>query len=361
MTKKTRLIIVLSCAGLFLIITPIIIFYSLGYRFDFETKKIVATGGIYIKASPLGTDVIVDSSADKKTGIFSTYVFVQNLLPKKHSVLIKKDGYFDYVKTLDVKENEVTKLENVTLFKKDIAFEALAAGAKSPFTELAAPKDVTLKNNNLYAKQTVAPMVKNVVAFAENGGLTWLAQDGFLYQSNLNGENVEKLSEVAITVGKKNTYEIFIFGKNIFLKENSDLLLLNEATKSFALFTSQIKDVKASPDGQKLMYWGDHTISIYYFENSKESYAHQDSVLLNTFSEKITDAYWVNDDYIIFNLEKSIVISEIDARANVNIITLLLPDSLKITPTTKILFNQSDKKLYILNGKETLVSEKLIP
>ena len=36
MTKRTRTILFLICVILFLLITPSVIFYSLGYRFDFE-------------------------------------------------------------------------------------------------------------------------------------------------------------------------------------------------------------------------------------------------------------------------------------------------------------------------------------
>jgi len=378
MTKKTRQIILIVCALLFFIITPLIIFYSFGYRFDFETKKIVATGGIYVKASPLGTDVIVDSNTDKKTSIFSTYVFVQNLLPKQHSVLIKKEGYFDYFKNLNVKEKEVTKLERVTLFKKNPTFEVLPTNTLSPFTKPIAIKNFTLKNNNLYAKEIIAPILKNVIAFTENGNLTWLATDGFLYSSNLNGENVEKLTQVPLTISKNNTYEILIFNKNIFIKENKDLLMLDQNTKSFINIAKQIQGVKISPDNKKIAYYSDNEIFIYYLNyDNQDSYSHNEKITLNKYSEKINSLFWINDDYLLLKLENKIVITEIDSRNNINTIELPQAISLPSEATLQtgaiqvkqiielknpeIIFNQQDKKLYILNQKQILVSERLIP
>jgi len=48
---------------------------------------------------------------------------VQSLLPKEHTISIQKSGYYDYYKTVPVEEKTVTKLENVTLFKKILKFQ----------------------------------------------------------------------------------------------------------------------------------------------------------------------------------------------------------------------------------------------
>lgn len=122
MNKKTRLIIVIICFILFFTITPCLIMYSLGYRFNFTDFKIVATGGVYIRAEQSGTFVDINSKINKKSSFLSNSVFVQNLLPGEHTILVKKDGYFDYQKNINIKEKEVTKIENITLFKNNISF-----------------------------------------------------------------------------------------------------------------------------------------------------------------------------------------------------------------------------------------------
>lgn len=126
MSKKTRLIILLICVVLFLVLAPYIVLYSMGYRVDFVKIKITATGGIYVRAYPTASHVIIDSKINTKPGMFANSVFVQNLLPKEHSVSIKKDGYHDYNKILPVQENQVTKLENILLIKQNIIFSQLS-------------------------------------------------------------------------------------------------------------------------------------------------------------------------------------------------------------------------------------------
>jgi hypothetical protein len=128
MKKKTRRLIFILCAVAFFVATPYIILYSLGYRVDFKHLKLTATGGIYVKADPEPLTVLIDNKEVGKTGLFSNAVFAQNLVPGTHSVAISKPGYFNYQKTLPVTENEVTKLESVTLFKQNITFTTFSTG-----------------------------------------------------------------------------------------------------------------------------------------------------------------------------------------------------------------------------------------
>jgi len=125
MTKKTRLIILIFCVVCFFVIAPILVAYSMGYRFDFEKDNIVATGGIYVRTFPAADKITIDSKISQKPGLFSNWIFTQSLLPKKHTILVEKAGYYDYSKTLPVEENQVAKIENVLLIKKSITFTDL--------------------------------------------------------------------------------------------------------------------------------------------------------------------------------------------------------------------------------------------
>ncbi len=162
MTKRTRFIILAICGALFVAITPYIILYSLGYRVNFQNLSIMPTGGLYVKTSNPGTTIAIDSARSQTTGLLTPYVFSQNLLPGKHSVLIKKDGYYDYQKNLQVLGKQVTKLEHVTLFKKNIAFTQLqksvdyfsiAPNGVNMFMATAAPGKIMITVQNI-ADQT---------------------------------------------------------------------------------------------------------------------------------------------------------------------------------------------------------------
>lgn len=258
MKVKTRLIILGICVVVFFIAAPYIVLYSLGYRVNFETWQIKGTGGIYVYAAPEPDSILVSGKPAPKTGYFSSAVFVQNLLPGMHSVLIEKTGYHSYQKTLPVQERQVTKLENVTLFKTSISFTNLP-------------------------------------------------------------------------------------------------LEIGETAKSqFALLTEQAASPRISPDGQKRIYHDVNEIYYVAFEGDMPP------VLVRKSSAKISQVYWLNNDYLIFSEGETIVISEIDVRGNINTITLK-PGLGQALKNPQIFFNQQDKKLYILTQKELLVSERLVP
>lgn len=310
MSKQVRFIILVVCVALFFIITPCIIGYSLGYRIDFEQKKIVATGGIYLRVWPNPAEVYIDSKPTMKTSVITNSAFTQDLLPKNHVVLIQKNGYFDYQKTLPVKEKEVTKLEHVLLIKKDIKFETLADTTQSPFTK---PERFILKNNNLYdtgsGKNVL--VIRNVVAFdTQQNNIYWVGKDNLLYKSDFSGK---------------------------------------EKTQIFDSFYSPVKSIKISPDHTKILFYNDYEILFAYL-GSPDS----EKIFLNRFSEKIDDCQWLNSDYVIFTIAGKIKISEIDNKNEINMVEL--PN---IKPV-KIYFNQQDKKLYVLTADNLLVSEQLI-
>ena len=122
MTKKTRTILFFTFAALFVLAAPTVLFYSQGYRFDFEAKKIVQTGGLYLKVAPRSAQVYLNGTLKGTTSLFTNSVLIENLLPKTYSVEIKKDGYYSWQKTLTVEERRVTEAKNITLIPQNINF-----------------------------------------------------------------------------------------------------------------------------------------------------------------------------------------------------------------------------------------------
>ena len=127
MAKRTRVIIFLVCSFLFILITPSIVLYSQGYRIDLENKKFTQTGGLFLKILPRQTDVYIDGKLNKRTDFFFGSVLIENLLPKKYKVEVKKEEHHSWEKTLEIKEKEVTEDKNIILFPQNINFSVLAS------------------------------------------------------------------------------------------------------------------------------------------------------------------------------------------------------------------------------------------
>jgi len=358
MNKKTRLIFFAVLITLFFLLAPQIVLYSLGYRFDFEEKRLVNTGGLYLKVWPQRAEIFIDNKFIKKTGILSNAIFIQNLLPKKHEILIKREGYHFWKKTLEIKEKEVVRAENIILIKENPTFNILEKNIEEfPFS---------LNNESSEKDERNLPVLNGLIAYEISGdNIIWLADSGFLYKSDFFGKIIESFNIKPFPIGEENLYEIIIHPETIFLKETSStdlkatLFLLNPKSKSFEKFYSPVKNLAFSPDFSKIFYSNDYEIWFSYLSPKPKK------IFLTRFSEKIKDCFWLNPYYLIFNVGDKIKISEIDNRDGINIVDLVefssLVDPISDEENSKMFWNQKDKKLYLLLENTLFVSEELIP
>jgi hypothetical protein len=122
MTKKTRTILFSFLVIFFFFMAAAAIFYAQGLRFDFKNFKVLKTGGISIKVSPINAKIFLNQKLAGQTTLMSDYVFIQSLLPEKYDVRAEKEGYMPWSKKLEVEETKVTEAKNVVLFPENISF-----------------------------------------------------------------------------------------------------------------------------------------------------------------------------------------------------------------------------------------------
>ena len=125
MNKKTRKILFFVFFLIFLLGAPLIILYYQGYRFDLEKKSLTQTGGLFLKVTPKQAEIYIDGELVKKTDFFFGSTLIENLLPKKYKIEIKKEEYFPWEKILEIRAKEVTEGKNIVLFPENINFEIL--------------------------------------------------------------------------------------------------------------------------------------------------------------------------------------------------------------------------------------------
>jgi hypothetical protein len=284
MTKKTRLALFLISLFLFFLLGTISIVYSQGYRFDFQTKRIVQTGGIYLKVRPGPANVFIDGKLKGKTDFFFSTIFIKNLLPGKHKIRVEKENAFPWEKNLEVKEKEVTETKNIVLI----------------------PRDLNL--NVLDLKEIPPGLINATTSESENSHHTYYLDDsGYLFK---NGEK-----------------------------------LVDQTFKNF----------KISPDAKKIALVNDYEIWLLFLDAPSPSPERSPKDLfLTRFSKEIGEIFWYTPDYLILRVGSEIKITEIDNRDRLNIFDLA-----NFGGEMKIFFDQTNKKLYILNQGNLFVSDSL--
>ncbi len=420
MKRRTRTILFAFFFFLFLVASPAIVLYSQGYRFDMEEKKIVKTGGIYLKVFPKRAEAKVGEGDARKTEYLTGSFLEKNLIPGAYKVSIGKTGYHSWEKTLEVAEEIVTEAKNVVLFplqpsftdifensqaffvspdgKKVVAKTAAEEGWSLKLYEpesgikslLLKEKDYFLKGaeflgfefkeNSRDAVLFVAEkeQTKKYVfstdrlpislkeeesqipygaAFKETEGKAYsLDYSGYVTEKGSSQEGT-KLNKDPFPVKQETEYEIFVANGYVFLQEGKELFWLKPGAESFESIFSGTEGMKTSPDKKKIAVFSSSEIWVVFLADTTEQSLRkaEEKIFLTRVSEKIKSVFWLNSDYLVFNSNGSVKISETDDRGKINIIELASFENPEIS------WSVSGKKLYVLSENVLKESEKLIP
>jgi hypothetical protein len=124
MTLAHRRIIYSIFIVAFLVILPLIILHSTGYRFNSKKSILQKTGIIFLESKPKDVDIFINGKIVENR----SPVRIKNLLPNKYDIRISKEGYMDWQKRVDVYDGQTTFLQYVRLFKDNGQPGALISG-----------------------------------------------------------------------------------------------------------------------------------------------------------------------------------------------------------------------------------------
>jgi len=89
----------------FFLAVPIVIYYAIGYSFDFEQWKLIKTGILLIYTNPNGVQIFIDGNQKN-----ASPARIRFLLPKTYNLELKKDGYISWKKSVTVSAQQITHL-----------------------------------------------------------------------------------------------------------------------------------------------------------------------------------------------------------------------------------------------------------
>src|SRR3989344_2228453 len=104
MNLKTRFSLIGGGIVIFLILTPILVLYARGFKYDFETRSLIKTGTLVVRTEPADVRLFLndDSKADQAPAT------IRFLLPADYNLKLEKDGYQTWTKRLTIHSQFVT-------------------------------------------------------------------------------------------------------------------------------------------------------------------------------------------------------------------------------------------------------------
>lgn len=335
MTRFERRVIFYSLVLIFIIATPPIILYARGYSFDWQTKKLVQTGGFYLKSSPSDAIILIDGK-NKKT----TPRLIPRLVPKNYNVAVAKDGFFSWQKNLEIKPQLVTEARNIILFPKSITPEKVSSSATSTILDfLTSPQDKLFR-------QQAQNIASSSAGWLNHGtDIFYLDRANFiLYRRDIGGFIKEQLSRESLP---SNTYALSASTNNRFLAQDpqNNLYFLNSDAGSFELIGNQVQEARFSGDNKKFLIRTANELWILYLEDILiQPYKKAgDKELITRFSQPITQAiFYPDNEHIAFVVGDRIKIAELDGRDQRNTIDFIS------APQPQIYFDEATSYFYYL-------------
>jgi len=417
MSKKARTILFFILAVIFLIITPMILFYSEGYRVDFKTGKIIETGGLYIKTNPGEATVLINDKKEEKTSGFSKSLFIQNFLPKTYNIKISKEGYLPWEKNIEIVEKKVSEIDiilfketyiktlinsnllslnqvkNSFLIQKEEGFfyynpennkeelitdsndwndfqiienNLLLENGKKYFLfdndsieEIENLNQINFKKdhlNNLYY-QIDKTLYKNKEVIKTNIDFYEINNNTLYYfkDGSLYRDDA-KLSNLKFEISDKNYSLLFIYNK-IFLNENNENLFILENNEFKKILSLNNYFECSEWDGKILFNTGNEIWAYFSKETYYPEFTKENTLkLIARFQNSIKDLSFINDKYYLFVKDNELLISEFDYRDKINIFTIA--NNLE---NPKVFFNYDNKNIYIFEENSLYLISKIIP
>jgi hypothetical protein len=106
MTRNRKRIYLLGLFAIFIVVIPVLILYSSGYRLD-SRFRLVKTGGIYLVNNESDIIVRLDQKTVKKAGMFDKNILIRELTPRTYYMVVEKAGYRKWKKRINVEEQKV--------------------------------------------------------------------------------------------------------------------------------------------------------------------------------------------------------------------------------------------------------------
>jgi hypothetical protein len=377
MTLAARRVIFYIFILVFVISAPLIIFYTLGYRYNFEKNKIQKTGIFVFNSKPEKSSVFLNGNIREE----KTPARIINLLPVDYLVKIEKDGYYSWQKNLTIQAGLTTFAENIFLFEKNqpqkildgkIYFFSISPDYKNAIyiEENKNQEQIWQISLSNYEKKILyqLPLKNGVIniEWSADGQKILIDQTSIkkYIVLDINDENANiynNLSDFYPTFKKienkllhPETLDNLIFLESplgfttILNKKNKDITVFQSETGNI-IWQEKAELAKWSPDKDKILYLKNLELWIYSFSENR-------SRLITRNSQEIKNIFWVNSDYILFLVNDTVKSIELDDRDARNVVDLIIQSKIENidldTREQKIYFTgelQGEKGLFELS------------
>jgi len=144
MKLRTRRILYITAIVIFFLAAPPLILYTAGFRYDFTYNRIVETGSLVVRSDPEKANIYLDGKIHAQL----TPTIINDILPGKINLLVAKDGYHSWEKTIEVYARVTTFEDAIRLYPEAMAQSLLDEEISSYWWNKKQDKVAYITNNS---------------------------------------------------------------------------------------------------------------------------------------------------------------------------------------------------------------------
>ncbi len=158
MSPSSRKLLFRFSAVVFFIVGGLVVAYSFGIKLDLKRLTFSETGGIYVKSIPAEAEIYLDNKRIKNTSsFFQAGTLIDNLRKREYHLTLRENGYFSWVKTVNVSPSLVNVFDNIVMIQQ-----------KEPI-KIAEPADkIKLLGDILLVEKNVSIYADKIKIFGNN-------------------------------------------------------------------------------------------------------------------------------------------------------------------------------------------------
>lgn len=244
------------------IIAPFTILYSLGYRFNNESKVFVHSGSVVLKTTPFNVNIALsgENLPQKSIDLINRSYNINGLAPGSYAVEVSASGYNSWKKQTEVHSGIATEFWNVVLVPQNVERKTLTEDNILKYSFSPDKQKIAyFTGNSEHVSLFVQEGIQNTLVYEEPmnqkfspsaGELKWSSNNQYLIFS-VKKDNKE---EILIASANQNYADIIPIGQ-IFQKSVANLTVNNESVPKTKK-TNVLKPISAySWDDQGNIYF----------------------------------------------------------------------------------------------------------
>ncbi len=327
---------------LFIVIAPALIFYALGYRYNWTNRNIEKNGALYIKSYPNNAEIYIDGQKIKP----KTPTQVVDISSGKYDISVKKDKYQTWTKKLEIYSGETTFAEDIVLFLENREKTTLSKGGadwllnkqKNQYCYLDNEHNLNITNVEQGKDIFVFKFDKKyqLIDWSPNNASLLLNLDNSYYLFDLDQKTFHKLN---ITKANKIIWDNNDSNLLWYQKDNKIYRhYINSTDTTDKIINSPLIFVDFDLAGDYLLALTTNNINYQFQKIKKNTLEITDSI--ENLNQGTLKAWQANEDFSLFSLGGGFYIKKINTNA------VVIPHTIVDIHDDRILFT---------NGYETSI------